>query len=413
MARIRIGIIGAGGRGIYAFGYLFSREFAADTQIVALGEPNRERARAALAHLKIPADIHADPADVFGRRDIDAVVITTPDYLHERQAVAAFAHGKHVLVDKPLAISARGCLRVIAAARRSNKLLYMGFNLRHDPVVRRLKELVDAGEVGRVFSMQAIEYYHGGRTYMARWNRLKKFSGGLFIHKGSHDFDVINWIMAPARPARVACFGNVFTLHPKGLPFRPRRGVRPGPRCAVCAYRKQCPDVISDARLPAGERPLFDDATGQADGYYKDTCIYLSCKDTHDQGIAIVEYDNGATASHSEYFVTPKTGRHYLVEGARGHAEADLETHRIEVQPRWSTVRTVHDISALPGGHGGADPAMCAEFIRCIRRGLRPAASGIDGAWSVAIGEACERSRAGRRMVAISEVLDVKSPLLT
>ena len=49
---------------------------------------------------------------------------------------------------------------------------------------------------------------------------------------------------------------------------------------------------------------------------------------------------------------------------------------------------------------------------QCIKRGLRPTSSGIDGAWSVAIGEACELSRAGKRMVRIAEVLDVKSPLL-
>jgi hypothetical protein len=55
---------------------------------------------------------------------------------------------------------------------------------------------------------------------------------------------------------------------------------------------------------------------------------------------------------------------------------------------------------------------MVAEFVECLRKGRRPSASGIDGAWSVAIGEACEISRDEKRMVKISEVLDVKSPLL-
>ena len=72
----------------------------------------------------------------------------------------------------------------------------------------------------------------------------------------------------------------------------------------------------------------------------------------------------------------------------------------------------MHKLSRGAGGHGGADPHMCAEFMNCIRQGLRPGASGIDGAWSVAIGEACELSRVKKRMVEIREVLDVKSPLL-
>jgi predicted dehydrogenase len=412
MAKIRIGIIGAGGRGIFSFGHMFSNEFNGEVQVAALGEPNRARAQAALTHLREPAEIHTTPEDVCERKDLDAVVVTTPDYLHEHYAVLALKRGKHVLVDKPLATTGRGCLRVIAAARRSKKLLYMGFNMRHDPVVHQLKQLVSAGTLGAIFSMQAIEYYNGGRTYMARWNRLKKFSGGLFIHKGSHDFDVINWIMGQARPVRVSCFASVFTLNPKGLPFKTRRGIRPGPRCPLCPYFKECPDRSPFTQAPPGQKALFDETTAKFDGYYRDTCIYLSEKDTHDQGIAIVEYDNGATASHSEYFVTAKTSRQYLVEGTLGHADANLETRRIEILPRWSTNRIVHEISSIPGGHGGADPQMCAEFIRCIRKGLRPTASGIDGAWSVAIGEACERSRAEHRLVAIAEVLDVKSPLL-
>jgi len=140
--------------------------------------------------------------------------------------------------------------------------------------------------------------------------------------------------------------------------------------------------------------------------------MYLSDKDTHDQGVAIVLYDNGATAMHSEYFATPKTDRHYFIEGTKGHAEVNLSDNLIEVLPRWSSDRIEYKLSASSGDHGGADPIMCAEFISCLKKGLRPAAAGIDGAWSVAIGESCELSRMKNRVVKISEVLDLKHPLL-
>ena len=89
-----------------------------------------------------------------------------------------------------------------------------------------------------------------------------------------------------------------------------------------------------------------------------------------------------------------------------------MHANRVEVRPRWSQEIITHDIKRPVGGHGGADNHMCAEFIQCLKRGLRPSASGIDGAWSVAIGQACELSRAEKRMVRINEVLDVKSSLL-
>jgi len=321
-----------------------------------------------------------------------------------------------VFVDKPLATSARGCLKVMEAAHKSGKLLYMGFNLRHAPVLHKMKELVDAGTFGEIFSVHAIEYYNGGRTYMCRWNRLKKFSGGLFIHKGSHDFDIINWIMGRARPVQVSCIANVFTLNPAHFPFKTRPGVKPGPTCFVCPYVKECPDVHPEYKPDTGDkqlRKMYGEKAAAVDGYRRGLCMYLSDKDTHDHGMAIVLYDNGATAMHSECFVVPEGfGRRYFIDGTRGHAEISLGNNRIEVAPRWTADRIEYKVSEPLGGHGGADPIMCAEFIRCIKKGLRPTASGIDGAWSVAIGEACELSRVKNRVVKISELLDIKHPLL-
>jgi len=347
-------------------------------------------------------------------------VISTPDHLHEEQCVAAFKHRKHVLVDKPLAITARGCLRVIEASGKADKLLYMGFNLRQDVVVRKLKALIAQGAFGEVFSIQAIEHYDGGRTYMSRWNRLKKYSGGLFIHKGSHDFDVINWFMATARPIRVSCFGNVSVFDGKHLPFKPRKGVKPGPTCSVCKYQNACPDKFLPEKNydflgkseGASYARMWDENASKVDAYHKNLCMYLSDKDTHDQGIAIVEYDNGATAAHSEYFATPISNRQYLIEGTLGHGEGDLHENRIVFTERWTKHHLDYTLQRGAGGHGGTDPMMCAEFVECVRRKRRPTATGVDGAWSVAIGEACELARAEGRVVKISEVLDVKSRLL-
>ena len=148
------------------------------------------------------------------------------------------------------------------------------------------------------------------------------------------------------------------------------------------------------------------------DAYNKDQCMYLSDKDTHDQGIAIVQYDTGATVSHSEYFATPLSNRRYLLEGTKGHCDADLGECRIEIQPRWTSDKITYQLRRPTGGHGGADPSMQSEFIRCVQNGERPSASGVDGAWSVAIGQACEIARAEARVVKISEVLDVDSDLL-
>jgi len=420
VSKVRIGIIGAGGRGIACFGKLFAERFGERVRLVAIADSNKERAEAGAELLGAGVCIYDDFREMLARKDIEAVVITTPDYLHERMCLAAFKAGKDVLVDKPLATSAMGCLRVIEASRKAGKLLYMGFNLRHDVVVRKLKSLVDAGRFGEIFSIRSTEHYRGGRTYMSRWNRLKRYSGGLFIHKGCHDFDVINWLMGQVRPVKVSCFGGVSAFNERHLPFKVRKGVRPGPTCTACRYREQCPDRYSvedsSKLLERGERVgwrrMWGERSSSIDGYYKDLCMYLSDKDTHDQGIAIIEYENGATVSHAEYFATPISNRTYMIEGTLAHGDADLERTRIEVVPRWGGRSLTYRLRRKEGGHGGTDPKMVAEFLDCIEKGRPPTASGIDGAWSVAIGQACELSRAEGRVVRISEVLDTTSSLL-
>lgn len=421
MRQIRIGLLGAGARGIMAFGRSINNDFRNDAALVAVSDTNTTRAKAGLDVLHAKVDIYSDYHEMLARKDLDAVIITTPDGLHEEHCIAAFRSGKNVLVDKPLAITGNGCLKIIDASRKAKKLLYMGFNMRHGPAMSYLKKLVDQGLFGEIFSIHSQEHYDGGRTYMARWNRLKKFSGGLFIHKGSHDFDAINWLMGAPRPVRVSCFGNAFSLNDRHFPFALRKGVKPGPACSECPYFAECPDhyVPGDEwgydyteTDRAAYRAMWNELAASEDNYRKDLCIFLSNKDTHDQGVAIVEYDNGATAMHSECFVSSVTDRRYMIDGTLAHADASLKNRTIKVNPRWSQDVIDHNVAPLPGGHGGADPKMIADFIRCMRDGVNPTATGIDGAWSVAIGEAAELSRATGRTVAISDVLDVKSPLL-
>ena len=413
MAKLRIGIIGAGGRGIRSFAAQFVEHYPGRAEVLALADPNAVRAKAGLEFLGIEADIHEDAAELVARKDIDAVIVTSPDYLHEEHALMALRNKKHCFVDKPLATTVQGCVNVVEAAREARRVLYMGFNLRHNIVVKNLRAMSQAGHFGEVFSVHAIEYYNGGRTYHSRWNRLKKFSGGLWVHKGSHDFDVINYIMGGVRPARVSCFANVFTFKPENLPFKKRKGVEPGPTCNACPYNRECPDAYMIEADPAhGAGGMFNEETAKVDGYYKNLCMYLSDKDTHDQGVAIVEYENGATAIHYECFATPMSNRLYTVDGTAGHCEANLGRRSIRFMPRWTTDEESYEYGEQRGGHGGSDPVMLENFIACIRRKAKPIANAADGAWSVAIARAAEIARERNAVVEIGDLMDVDSPLL-
>ena len=297
--KVRFGIVGVGSRGLHAFGRMICDR--KDAEVAAMCDTNRIRMEAGAARLKITPDFYGTITDMVKHEKLDAVVITTPDFYHEQCAVEALEAGVNVLIDKPLATSVKGCRHIIATAEKTGKTVMIGFNLRHNAVLKKLKKIVSEGTLGKVFLIENREFYDGGRTYMSRWNRSYEFCGGLWIHKGSHDFDVFQWLLDFPKPVKVSSFAGINVLDDRHIPFEQEPGKKPGPTCHECPYRETCPDRydITD------EMDRWGDEAAKLDGYRKDLCMYLSDKTVHDNGIAMVEYDNGARASHMECFISP------------------------------------------------------------------------------------------------------------
>lgn len=398
----RIGIMGAGNRGVRCFGDLINRR--GDARIVALADTNPVRAAAAAELLGSEPALYNSFAEMLANAGLDGVVITTPDYLHAPHVLEALESGvRHVLVDKPLATTVEGCRQVREAARQSDSSLSMGFNLRHVPVIERIKQIIDNGEIGDIMLIENREFYDGGRTYFGRWNGRREFSGGLWIHKGSHDFDVYNWWNSKGTPVRVMASAGVNALREDKVPFDLQPGKTFGPDCPSCAYNEICPDV----NIPAGGNKLFNSDTAASDGYRADKCIFLADTDVHDNGIALVEYSNNVRASHLECFVCGFDDRMYTVVGDRGTVSASLANPtQIELRPRWGSSRIIDVPEPDDAGfHGGADPLLVENFIQGIHGKGHPSSSVRDGLRAVAIGEAAEIAWRERRSVEIGELV--------
>jgi len=399
---LRIGIIGGGNRGINCFAKLLAAR--PDADLVALAEPNAVRSEGARKRLGNDFQAYPDAAQMLREETLDGVIVTTPDYLHADMTVAALQAGmRHVLVDKPLATTVEGCRRVIAAMRESGGRVSIGFNMRHLPFIVKVKQLIDDGAIGQLMLMENREFYDGGRTYMARWNRRYQWSGGLWIHKGSHDFDVFNWWNSAGTPLRVSAAAGVNALRADKIPFPVSDDVPIGPNCTSCAYREICPDYSP----PVGGSDLFNAEASQADGYTQDLCVYLSDKDTHDNGIALVEYDNNVRASHLECFVCNFTDRSYTIVGDRGVLMGNLTNpERIEWRPRWGENSFIPVEVAGSDEHGGTDPILLDNFLRSIQSDAPISSTVRDGLRAVAVGEAAEKSWRSGRTIDIAELVD-------
>jgi predicted dehydrogenase len=402
MGKIRIGIIGAGLRGYYILkSFKIAEKASAVAEITAIADINSERMENAQQFFGSPLEMFTDYKDMLNSPAIDAVIIVTPDFSHKEISLPSIKSNKHVLVDKPLEISTANALAIYDAAQESDKIVQIGFNLRFDPTLQKVKELIVDGAIGEIRMLDIREFYQGGATFFQRWNRFKKYSGGMFITKGSHDFDVLNWL-AQALPRNVMASGGLSEFKPETLKRRVA-DVNTGDSCPECEAKSVCPGFIDFTKNEFYE--IYGESKAIDGNRPYTICKYKSEKDTHDNAVAIVEYDNDIRATMTQCFFTPITTRRLTVIGDRGILDADIDSRKITICQRPSGDVINYDIPEAEGGHGGADPKLLDNFVTEIKTNKCDKRRLAYGVLSVALGEAAERSKDESRIVTIDEVI--------
>ena len=157
--------------------------------LVACADIELDRARALAS--RSSAASSADWREVIRRDDVDVVIVATINSLLAEIAVAALEAGKHVLVEKPVARNLRELESVIAAQKRSGKLVHAGFNHRYHPALLKARQLRDEGALGDMMFVRG-RYGHGGRIgYDREWRADPKLAGGgELIDQGVHLIDL-------------------------------------------------------------------------------------------------------------------------------------------------------------------------------------------------------------------------------
>jgi predicted dehydrogenase len=134
--------------------------------------------------------------------DIDMVDISTPNHLHEQQAVAALAAGKHVLLQKPMANTLDSADKILAAAAHAKGRLGMYMSSYNNPLVWEVKRLVDGGHLGEIQSARARDSHRGGLRFQANatnWRGSREQTGGgSFIQLSIHGINLIQWWLGAA-----------------------------------------------------------------------------------------------------------------------------------------------------------------------------------------------------------------------
>jgi predicted dehydrogenase len=188
-APVRICMIGAGRVGKLHSGTL--KRHVPGGDVVALVDPWAEVRNTTGNEFGIDRR-YASLEEALDKTDFDAVVITTPTPTHRDLAVLAAEHGKHVFLEKPMALTLAECDDIIAAVERNGVVLQMGFMRRFDPDFAAAWERIQGGEIGEPMMIKSLTH---GPGLPPPWATDLKTSNGNLAEVNSHDLDSVRWLV--------------------------------------------------------------------------------------------------------------------------------------------------------------------------------------------------------------------------
>jgi predicted dehydrogenase len=356
---IRIGVIGIGGRGRIANHW--KREDGLSKVVGGADITDR--------YVDGFREFHGDDVffthdyrELIDRDDIDAIAVTSPDFMHEEHAVAALEADKHVFCEKPLAITIEGCDRILNAWHESGRQLMVGFNMRYMRMFNVMKSIAEDGVIGDIKAVWVRHFVgHGGNFYYHDWHATRENATSLLLQKGSHDIDMIHWITGQYT-RRVVAMGSLEFFG----------GDRPDDLvCTECEDLEDCPDpYVVETRQE---------------------CAFREEVDVEDHNMLLMDLDGGIRAAYLQCHFTPDYARNYTFIGTKGRMECEAIRGDVKVllrkgnDPHQMADRTYH-VKPAEGGHGGADPVIADDFVQMLLTGKEPIATPLAGRMSVAAG---------------------------
>lgn len=207
MEKVRLGIIGAGNMGSgHINNYL--KGLLPEIEITAVADRRQERRDWAKSALGEGVALYEEGSELIEKGPVDAILIAVPHYQHPGLAIEGFRHGKHVMCEKPAGVYTKQVREMNAEADKCDRVFGMMFNQRTNCVYRKIKEMIDGGELGQIKRVNWIitdwyrtQYYYDSGAWRATWDGE---GGGVLLNQCPHQLDLVQWLCG--MPVRVRAF---------------------------------------------------------------------------------------------------------------------------------------------------------------------------------------------------------------
>lgn len=330
------------------------------------------------------ATYHADKFEqMLEEQKPDVVIICTVDAAHSHYILKSVRYGCDVICEKPIVTEAEQCRELLRQIPETRRKVRVTFNLRWVPGLSQLRRMITDGKIGAIKHVN-LEYLldtSHGADYFRRWHSEKALSGGLLVHKSTHHFDLVNWLVDSV-PATVHAMGDLVFYGKKNAIARGDGALAAYPRYAEAAGAD---DPFSlDLQADENLRQLYLNAESET-GYIRDRNVFREGITIEDSMSVLVRYRSGVILNYSLNAYCPYEGFCIHLSGDRGRLEYEERhaSHIIKGQSdedlaseqkspgRWRTLRhfplfgEVEEIPVeeLEGGHGGGDPLLQQQMF--------------------------------------------------
>lgn len=402
----RYAFAGASSRGIHMYAVPIAGQYRDAAIIVGVYDPNYKRAEVLKGLAGGGFPVYGSFEEMLRDAKPDVVIVTTIDRTHHQYIIQALEAGCDVITEKPMTVDDEQCNAVLAAEKRTGNNVTVTFNMRFMPFIVRIKQLIQERTIGDLYSVHFewfLDTKHGA-DYFRRWHRRKENSGGLQVHKSTHHFDVVNWLLEE-EPVEVAAFGARRF-------YGPTREQR-GERCLTCQFKHSCEFYLDISA--GGMKELYMECE-DVDAYYRDRCVFSEEIDIEDTLSVNVKYSGGAVMSYSLTAHSPYEGFKISLNGSEGKLEAEYfhgsvgpfsgeQINRLRVYNRQQEEIQI-TAPVIGGTHGGGDERLLQMIIRGgMADPLKQQAGSWDGALSNIIGIAANHSMRTGKTVNIRDLL--------
>jgi predicted dehydrogenase len=384
MEPIKVLLAGAGSRGMYAYAE-YARNNPKMMRIVAVAEPNEVKRKKIQADHHIPDNLaFAGWEQAFEKLpDVDGVIIATQDKHHAGPLAQAMARNLPILCEKPIVPTLEECRAIEKESASFTKVFMICHVLKYTSFFSKIKELLDAGRIGRLIGIDLIEnvgHLHLSHSFVrGNWRNLAE-SSPMILAKSCHDMDMLHWL-AGAPCESLSSYGALHYFNAENAP--------PGapPRCLDgCPHMLSCPYHVSKIYLtdyvgwPANVISTDLSIAGRLKaletGPYG-RCVFHCDNDVVDHQTVAMKFTNGVSANFTMSGFTMEIHRNITLFGTGGEITGDMEEARITIKDFSSRNAEVITLASPIGGHSGGDVNLVSDFVRSIRDGGNSARTSV------------------------------------